>query len=451
MPYALQNEQLGWMQNPGATQGRRDSRRIIANVLLCLLFLLDATPIPGASFGLALVYVVFALLNRDTILRIPNRLISLCLPFVLLLVIGLPGFYTHDTGDFLRDAWYFCNPIVSLAFGYLWFERNGHLGDLIDVYSFAGIITSIYSLYTLYYNWTEVLFVHSLERYRQVVGHGVLMPIAAMGLIFISRSQGFRDSYVLRRRWLTMLTLCMCFVGIAITFSRTMLLCMLLAYLFSLSRRNLTSRLAFILFAGIAVVTVLSVFGDSGGDGFVSQFIGKITNIGSEVAVHPYQNYGDIQVNWRGYEGFRALKTFESFDLVHQVFGGGFGQLVDLGLQEKLAYIYFIKIPVLHNGYNYLLVKTGILGELLFIIFLLRNLVTAWQAWRQPSGSFPAILGTIMLWTLVVLILTQGVVMGIYAKDNYQCISALIGMCAAGTGRLWPSMQKHVQPGTTIA
>jgi len=434
MPYALQDDQLSLVSSLGITRDHATSRRLFANFWLCLLLALDETTIPGASFVVALLYVLFSMANRGTILRIPNRLSVLCVPFLLILVIGLPGFYIHDTGDFLRDGWYFFSPIVTLAFGYFWFERSGDLGDLIDVYSIVGILSSIYSLYSLYDHWTEILFIHDLDRYREVVGHGVMMPIVAMGLIFIARSRGFKDSYVLRRRWLTVLTLTLCFTGIAITFSRTMLLCMLLGYLFSLSKSKLISRIIFVLFVSIVAAPA---FSSSSGDGFVSQFIGKITNIGTEVAVHPFQNYSDIQDNWRGYEGFRALKTFEGFDPVHQVFGGGFGQLVDLGLQQSLDYKYFIKVPVLHNGYNYILIKTGIAGEFIFAVFLIRNLTIAWRAWRKPENALTAILGTIMLWILVVLILTQGVVMGIYSKEYYQCVTVLIGICVAGMRQPW--------------
>ena len=51
------------------------------------------------------------------------------------------------------------------------------------------------------------------------------------------------------------------------------------------------------------------------------------------------------------------------------ILGQGFGALVDLNMTMALAGVYFTKIPVLHNGYAYILVKAGILGILCYIFF----------------------------------------------------------------------------------
>ncbi len=51
--------------------------------------------------------------------------------------------------------------------------------------------------------------------------------------------------------------------------------------------------------------------------------------------------------------------------------GHGAGKRIDLGTDFFLDNQYWRYIPVLHNGFLYILVKTGILGLLLYIIYFI--------------------------------------------------------------------------------
>ena len=52
------------------------------------------------------------------------------------------------------------------------------------------------------------------------------------------------------------------------------------------------------------------------------------------------------------------------------LFGQGFGTLIDLGLYIPLGDEVIRFAPILHNGYMYLLVKTGVIGVLIYLVFL---------------------------------------------------------------------------------
>ena len=53
------------------------------------------------------------------------------------------------------------------------------------------------------------------------------------------------------------------------------------------------------------------------------------------------------------------------------IIGKGFGALVDLKFKAPLSSENIRFIPILHNGYSYILFKTGIIGLFLYLIFLI--------------------------------------------------------------------------------
>jgi len=85
--------------------------------------------------------------------------------------------------------------------------------------------------------------------------------------------------------------------------------------------------------------------------------------------VSDYEQMSDINNNWRGFEAYRALETFRAGTTREMVAGQGFGSLVDLGFSMQLSDSVYEEIPVLHNGYAYVLVKMGLIGLLFYLIF----------------------------------------------------------------------------------
>jgi O-antigen ligase len=84
------------------------------------------------------------------------------------------------------------------------------------------------------------------------------------------------------------------------------------------------------------------------------------------------ENHKDLWDHWRGYEVKRAYALMKD-NPSSFVFGTGYGSLVNLkfyapltGEKNGIKYI-----SELHNGYMYLFYKTGIIGILILLFFLL--------------------------------------------------------------------------------
>ncbi|MTI30973.1 hypothetical protein [Xanthovirga aplysinae] len=96
-------------------------------------------------------------------------------------------------------------------------------------------------------------------------------------------------------------------------------------------------------------------------------------NIPKEFALRTdYKTQSEINQNWRGYEAGRAILGLKEKGFLSILFGNGFGALIDLGLEMSLGGEMHQYIPILHNGYIYLMFKTGLLGLLFYVFGLIR-------------------------------------------------------------------------------
>lgn len=151
-----------------------------------------------------------------------------------------------------------------------------------------------------------------------------------------------------------------------VTQSRTMLMSFLIWSYFYISIRsgvffNWTMR-----FSVIAFVSVLVILGVSA-DSESYTFVGKILRSIQEIIPDENQN---LHSNWRAVESAVALNSFISGSYFEMLFGKGLGFRLPLGFEMTLANVEFESIPILHNGYLYILLKYGIFGLLLWYKFI---------------------------------------------------------------------------------
>ncbi len=156
------------------------------------------------------------------------------------------------------------------------------------------------------------------------------------------------------------------FLALYLTASRTYYLVFLIfLFIFLYNRNKKLTILTGTLFA-IGIVVLLSTNIDN-------KLMNKIQSTAAETSMGEYTSDAEINTKYRGFETFMAFKTYVSGTPINLIFGHGLEKQVDLGTYVMLGDSYRKVIPVLHNGYIYLLIKEGLLGLIFFLIFL-RNI-----------------------------------------------------------------------------
>ena len=116
--------------------------------------------------------------------------------------------------------------------------------------------------------------------------------------------------------------------------------------------------------AGMAMMVMWHIFPD-----VADTFVYKINRSFTEVASSS-ENWNDSTVvsNWRGYEVHCAKQEFSKYTSMEKLFGKGFGATVDAHGYARLV-TSENSLPYLHNGYYTTLIKMGIVGGALNIMY----------------------------------------------------------------------------------
>lgn len=399
---------------------------------------LSLSSLPALELGayyLGLLASVVLLWRRSRELALPRGLVYLLLFPLLLFAVTLHGVYSHPAHDFFKDLWYFTLSIVYLSFGYLSFERVGRWQRFVQPMLIAGGGIAVFSIVNAVIHRDSLATASSVDAYREVTGTGTFIPMLPLILVLLLRRAKLPAWGLERWKTMRVFFYITSTGAILITFSRTHILMLAAGALCTLQWRSAVRRVLGGGGIGLAVVLVALAGGGyylaQAKSGPLNLFMDKVVNSSSEVKVRAYETYSDINNHWRGFEAYRAEKTYAAYSTEDKIFGGGGGAMVDLGIAMQLSSVQAFKyIPITHNGYMYLLVKTGICGLCLFALFILQLLATSWKALRlrTPDAAFA---GLALLWTPLVIVATQGVITGIFNKGELMPVLFLTGAAAA--------------------
>lgn len=306
---------------------------------------------------------VLGLLIEINFRGIPKRCLSqIRMPFYLLLL-GLIFSYQNVSIDIIRDVFYFINPIVIFLFGYL-SARRISFQKFIKTLVFLGVLFSFIFIFGHNFN-TDY---SSIRELRQEEGITSYVVVISLSILIISKIRNLNFfPKPLRNIFLIILAL-----ASILAFSRTFLLVFVLCMIFGLGILRFDKKLPLKI---IAVITLL-LFGaysvTSFGTDDRSTFIGKLRTSIDEISIQDYSDKADINSNWRGYEAYKGIEQIQKGSLPEIILGQGFGALTPLGVEIQLGEKEFSEIPKFHNGFITILLKTGILGLIIYSLFFLR-------------------------------------------------------------------------------
>ena len=409
---------------------------MIISIITALFLLTSSYSLYVEGWIVALLASIFLLWTRSTVLSLPASLVRILVAPTLLFCLGLHGIYSNSLYDVGKDLWYFSGPVVYIFFGYLVFERLGSWQRLLQHLIVIGAYSCLVTIVGVVANREQLLATTTVESYRLIAGAGTFLLVLPAVLLALMRHVGLPTTGVTRLTAVRATTYILSAVAVLSTFSRTTMVCLAAGLVCTvnprLTPRRVRSYTAFLLGAGVLLGLVSSMFHSHKVSVLLDSFVQKTANTSSEINVHGYETYQDINSNWRGFEASRAAKTYADFSDTEKLFGGGFGTMVDLGFAMKLGLTgeSFELVPLLHNGYAELLVKTGALGLTLFIVFCIQIIIMALQELRK-YGKYAKLNGFLLLWTAFVFALTQEGITGILNKGSLAPILFLLGATCA--------------------
>ena len=309
--------------------------------------------------ALALAVLPYSRIKRDFWLTV--------WPLCVILVLGIPGIAEHELRNITRDFFFALTPIALLLIGFWLAERKQFWDQLPLTLVGLGVLFAVQHLSAFALS-PSLLMAESMVVRATAGSAADITVLAFLVLLFIGR---FTPENTPLRGAAYGTAFAILLISVLLSYSRTAVMLLLLGSLAAkgwLTGRNLKWPL---LALGVGLAILLAVPGDEA-FGQDATFMLKLTRSLDELAVSNYETYKDISFNWRGFESYKTLEQYLSGNTLQLVIGQGYGALVDLGFYMALggdASIEFRYIPVLHNGYGYVLLKYGIAGVLLYLTF----------------------------------------------------------------------------------
>ncbi|MDU9695139.1 hypothetical protein O0Q50_28485 [Priestia aryabhattai] len=411
----------------------KKNKKSISFVLLIFLVLPQLNLI---SFHPFFLMVCLYLAYNFVFYRVPisKKIFRRAIVLGLLLVTAIASFlysFSNPMADAIRDSIYLIYPILMLIIGYIQMLKFKDVKVILKTIIVAAVILSLIHLGKLIINPTVLS--GTIRDIRLALGNGYTLTVIALGIMIYSKRYNLD---IIKKRSTKFWFILLCLSSLVLSLSRTLPI-MLAIFVICLGWRSLPKRTKIRLYKRnihlkISVsIFALLLFGlimiPVSQTSAYSQLSDKFLNSLSEVHIEEYRTIQDINHNWRGYEAYRALIEYDNFDPVQKVIGGGLGKLVDLNMTIMLAGKVYREVPIIHNGYMYILVKTGALGIILYLYFLFTVVKDGFNFQRNALKKNDKLLGRLMISAGISVLITTYINTGMYKPESAYEYLLLIG------------------------
>lgn len=335
-----------------------------------VLIVMSVTYFFGSSLVFPLLIAMTFLKLTSNGWKLVNSPLTIYLCFILLISLMsmlLFGLKSQQLSLYLvlRDTYYFLQPIIVITFlsSYVHFNRgNFNTSLVISVMLFFTISAYLASGYGTGVVESE------LDTKR-----GTYLSLIGLSLVFFA-SWYNREFYF--SKFISFVIGAVFLFAILFSQSRFQILLLismlLIPIIIKFNAFNpviivFISMLFFFLFGDI----VSDVAGTLYYSGHIGSFYDKILNSISELTVRSFSSSStsEMTTNWRAYEAYLARQDFMSGSMYEMLIGKGLGYTIYTPNYVFSQANQLDVLPIFHNGYFTIILKSGIVGMSIFVTF----------------------------------------------------------------------------------
>lgn len=349
-------------------------------------------------------------------------------PIILIIIIsfisGLLNFENTLNYFFFRDILYFIQSVFFIIFGTLLLKQLKDFRMVLQLIVLSSTIISLVKLSSLLTN-PQLLFTLNIDfsDASQLSNSTAIISFMLLYLIKIYKLKIFSNR-------VQNIFILISLISISVSLSRTTYLILFIILLIPFIKSIFYNKIYFISLALILFTIFGGLFFNLETKDIKTQrdFFEKIENSFDEIFVKNYTNKLAIYSNWRGYEAYMGLEKYYEGNVIQLLCGQGFGSFVktpDWVFSEKNQ---LDIIPMFHNGFITILLKSGIVGFILYFIFLYRLLKTStYNSYLEISTEVFFIKKMLFSTVLIILFFTF-VIHGIFRTVAPLSLLMLVGI-----------------------
>ncbi len=313
------------------------------------------------SFVVWITTIVFTLKNKYS-WEFINYLSVFLLILVLSIIVGF--FFNHRSYFIIRDITYLLKPISGLLLGYQLF--NKHIKNPYQFLVYAGVSIAIYHLFLVVFG-IVIEGARNVREIRENAGYFNDFEVYALIILVFKKQLELNFSKQRSATFLIILAISSFFYLARTNFIQFIILVIALKGFFVMKARAVKVIGTTILLVVVAYAAICYYNPIRNGKG-VDEFLYKIKMSPAEafstrINRDDWKRFND---NYRSYENIRTVQQLSDNNTLF--FGEGIGSQVDLKQKVLLGDMELRFISFLHNGFMTVLLKTGILGLLIYLI-----------------------------------------------------------------------------------
>lgn len=376
--------------------------------------------VSSIEINLILALFLFGLLILDFNVKYTQKVLNILSFFIVILIISLTSsfLYPNELYAAIKDFFFFIKPIIHIMLGFYFATKIKDRSFLFNIIIKFAIFLSIIHLYKVFIFLQNNEF--NINLLRNYAGKGSFVTIFALALLLTKKG---RELHTFKAKYLKLI-LAIIIISFICYFSRTSTISLILLILgingyFSITIRGLVYMFSFFILIAALYAYLFSIDLKRNANG-VDGLLYKIKNAPAEVfkTKIDVNNHAELWDHWRAYEGLKAYEQLENTKFKSGLlFGKGFGSLVDLEMVVPLNGEDVRYITTLHNGYAYIMFKSGFLGLLLYFLCLIYIYL---QLYNKTDDYKVLITNNLLSTFGVMFLLSTLVVTGIYHPRNFS-------------------------------
>lgn len=390
-------------------------------IYILLLVLLSKYYLPAEIFFVVIFfYFLFMIIqNRFKVLTVSNNHILYLIAIISLGILsGIINLENYPIRSFYRDIFYYINPILIMLIGiYIAkFYRNS-----IDIFKTIILLSFILSFLSL----LSLLKIEEISTISIRSSFRLVDVTVVIGLTLLLTERKLNLHYFnlkIKKAFILIMT-----VAIVGSLSRTNYISFLIMGIILLIDVNnpsvfIRNILKIVPVFIILFVCIYMILPDVLAIDLTNKFFRSLIEISIN---NNWTTQENVILNWRGFENYSAIQMYSQGNIFENVFGFGFGSEIYVGefasiVDESATN----SIPVLHNGYYTILIKTGIIGLLLFISFLIINLYKTSINIKKGIFTYE---NKVVIGILLLIIVLTFVITGMFSKGSLLIPCLILG------------------------
>jgi hypothetical protein len=329
-------------------------------------------------------------------------------------------FYDHSIYNKIRDTTYLLKPIIGLLIGYNFAKKYG--GNALIYIVNCGVFLSIIHLVIIFYS----ILAHktlSVSEIRHYAGYfNDFEPYVFVLILFAAK---FNIDIPKKKRFLYLgivATSIFCYLS-RTNFIQLLILILAVKGFFNLNVKSI-KVISFTILLTLVSYAIIYNSNPKRKGTFTEEFLYKVKIIPIEAFKTKInkEDWKDFNDNFRSFENIKTVNQIFYEGTQAVIFGNGLGATVDIGrvmvTNDGTKVRYY---PFLHNAFSTILLKSGLLGIIIYLLsiyFIAKKTIT--------NNIQISNLNKLLLGSGIFLLMSSWVFMGFFLKLDSKSI--LIGL-----------------------